>query len=58
MATVYSQGLLDSSVAILPSLSLSRLQVYGEATLLVPLLIAETFAQRVKLPHKTEEIVK
>ncbi|XP_071802191.1 deoxyhypusine synthase-like [Asterias amurensis] len=36
----------------------SPVKVYGEATLLVPLLVAETFAQRVKLPHKTEEIIK
>ncbi|XP_022094656.1 deoxyhypusine synthase-like [Acanthaster planci] len=33
-------------------------KIYGEATLVVPLLIAETFARRVQLPHKTEEIIK
>ncbi|XP_038063443.1 deoxyhypusine synthase-like [Patiria miniata] len=38
--------------------SATPVKIYGEATLVVPLLIAETFAQRVQLPHKTEEIIK
>ena len=27
-------------------------QLYSEATLVFPLIVAETFAQRVSLPHK------